>query len=264
MFRALCIALCLPQVALACLQLSGPVQQGALVWAQVAPGNKVFLGDEELSVAGDGTVVFGFGRDAKSEQVLRVEGPDSCWQSLSVSPREYRLQRIEGVPQKTVTPGEEHLARIRREQALVTKSRASSAEFPYFSAGFIWPSQGPISGVYGSQRIYNGTPGRPHYGVDVAAPTGTPVVAPAAGVVVLAEGDLFYSGGTVIIDHGMQVFSSFLHMSAVNAVVGQAVRPGDKIGEIGATGRATGAHLDWRMKWRKHWVDPQLLVPPMP
>ncbi len=254
----------MPMYAGACIELSGELRQGALVWGQVLSSTKVFLDDRPLQVAGDGTVVFGFSRDAPGESMLRVEGAESCWQPLVVLRRDYKIQRIEGVPQQTVTPGPEHQERIRREQALVNSARARSADYPHFAAGFEWPAQGPISGVYGSQRVYNGSPGRPHYGVDVASPTGTPVSAPGAGVVVLAEADLFYSGGTVIIDHGMQVFSSFLHMSKVHAVVGQAVERGELIGEIGASGRATGPHLDWRMKWRSHWIDPQLLVPPMP
>jgi murein DD-endopeptidase MepM/ murein hydrolase activator NlpD len=264
LYRLLASLLLLSTDLWACVELSGDIRPGALVWARVAPGSEVFLDDTALQVAGDGTVVLGLSRDAKGEHILRVEGTESCWQTLTVASREYNIQRIEGVPQKTVTPGPEHQKRIQREQALVNSARAESADYPYFSAGFEWPATGPISGVYGSQRVYNGTPGRPHYGVDVASPTGTAVVAPAPGIVVLAEPDLFYSGGTIIIDHGMEVFSSFLHMSKVHAVVGQMVQPGDLLGEIGATGRATGPHLDWRMKWRRHWVDPQLLVPPMP
>ncbi|WP_332102842.1 M23 family metallopeptidase [Kineobactrum salinum] len=131
-------------------------------------------------------------------------------------------------------------------------------------AGFSWPVEGRISGVYGSQRIYNGKPGSPHYGVDVAVPTGTEVRAPAAGVVTLAEPDLFYSGGTIILDHGYLLSSSFLHLSKLHVAVGDEVEPGDLIAEVGATGRATGPHLDWRMSWRSARIDPQFLVPPMP
>jgi murein DD-endopeptidase MepM/ murein hydrolase activator NlpD len=130
--------------------------------------------------------------------------------------------------------------------------------------GFTWPVKGRISGVYGSQRVYNGTPGAPHYGVDVAVPTGTPVRAPASGVITLAEPDLYYSGGTVILDHGYGLSSSFLHLSKVHVTVGQRLAVGDLLGEVGATGRATGPHLDWRMSWLSERIDPQFLVPPMP
>ncbi len=249
-------------------ELRGDVTQGGLIWGKVAPGSRVSLDGEALDVFEDGTVVAGFGRDAPATAKLVVSGAGTCSQTLEVAARDYNIQRVEGVPQKTVTPSPEHMERIRREQALISAARASRLERPDLVrgalAGFQWPAVGPISGVYGSQRYYNGSPGRPHYGVDVAMPTGTPVVAPAAGVVTLAEPDLFYSGGTVFLDHGYRFSSAFLHMSKVSVEVGQEVRAGDKIGEIGATGRATGAHLDWRMNWRNRRIDPQLLAPPMP
>jgi murein DD-endopeptidase MepM/ murein hydrolase activator NlpD len=167
-----------------------------------------------------------------------------------------------------VTPPPERLERIRRERKLVGAAKARHLSRPDLLldalAGFEWPAVGPISGVYGSQRIYNGTPRSPHYGVDVAMPTGTPVYAPSAGVVTLAEPDLFYSGGTIILDHGFRLSSSFLHLSKLHVEVGQEVNQGDLIAEIGASGRATGAHLDWRMSWRDQRIDPQLLAPPMP
>jgi murein DD-endopeptidase MepM/ murein hydrolase activator NlpD len=209
-------------------------------------------------------VVFGLGRDVTGTLSLRVEGPESCALSLQIATREYRIQRVEGVPQRTVTPDPADLERIRREAALVKSARKNSSSHTYFAAGFQWPVLGPVSGVYGSQRVYNGNPGRPHYGVDVAVPKGTPVGAPAPGVVVLAEPDLFYSGGTIIIDHGSEVSSSFLHLSEVSVEVGTAVKAGEIVGKVGSTGRATGPHLDWRMNWRNRRVDPQLLVPPMP
>jgi murein DD-endopeptidase MepM/ murein hydrolase activator NlpD len=167
-----------------------------------------------------------------------------------------------------VNPPAEQLARIRREGALVSGARSERFErgdlVAAVLAGFVWPVQGPISGVYGSQRYYNGEPKRPHYGVDVAVPLGTVVRAPAAGVVTLAEPDLFYSGGTIVLDHGYKLSSSFLHLSKVLVEPGTELQAGDIIGEVGATGRATGPHLDWRMNWRDRRIDPQLLVPPMP
>ncbi|MEM0955436.1 MAG: M23 family metallopeptidase [Pseudomonadota bacterium] len=239
-------------------------RQGALLWTTVSPGSQAWLDDEALRVSKEGVLVLGFGRDDTGERSLRIEGDVSCSETISIAPREYRIQRIEGVPQRTVTPDPEDLARIRREASQVRAARANSRTATDFAAGFQWPVTGPISGVYGSQRVYNGTPGRPHYGVDVAAPKGTVVTTPAPGVVTLAEPDLFYSGGTVIIDHGNEVSSTFLHLDTVLVSVGQQVTPGDTVGEVGSTGRATGPHLDWRMNWRNRRVDPALLVPPMP
>ncbi|MCX2977178.1 M23 family metallopeptidase [Halieaceae bacterium IMCC11814] len=251
-----------------CPELEGSLTQGGLVWGVVAPGSRATLDGEDLDVMENGTLLAGFGRDAAATAELVVTGEASCRQTLAIAPRNYNIQRVEGVPQKTVTPSAQHLERIRREQVLINAARAQQLQRPDLLGaaltGFEWPSVGPISGVYGSQRYYNGSPGRPHYGVDVAMPTGSPVRAPAAGVVTLAEPDLFYSGGTVFLDHGYRLSSAFLHMSKVLVRVGQELRAGDLIGEIGASGRATGPHLDWRMNWRNRRIDPQLLAPSMP
>lgn len=255
-------------VAATCIELEGSLQQGGFVWGSVPAGSTVTLDGRPLDVLEDGTVFAGFGRGAPAAAQLEVKGPRPCSETLRVASREYRIQRVEGVPQRTVTPPPEQLERIRRERALVVAAKGQRLDRPDLIlgalAGFEWPAEGPISGVYGSQRIYNGEPRSPHYGVDVAVPTGTPVRAPTAGVITLAEADLFYSGGTIILDHGYGLSSSFLHLSRVVVEVGQEVRSGDLIGEVGATGRATGPHLDWRMSWRDQRIDPQLLAPPMP
>ncbi|WP_462291137.1 M23 family metallopeptidase [Haliea sp.] len=253
------------QATAACVDLQGQLQQGGLVWGRAAPAAAVSLDGQALDVLADGTFIAGFGRDAARTAELVV---GDCRQQLTVASRDYNIQRVEGVPQQTVTPPPEVLERIARERQLVAAAKARHLPRPDLLgaalAGFHWPVEGRISGVYGSQRVYNGTPGNPHYGVDVAVPTGTIVRAPAAGVVTLAEPDLFYSGGTIILDHGYRLSSSFLHLSKVRVAVGDEVQTGDIIGEVGATGRATGPHLDWRMAWRNERIDPQFLVPPMP
>jgi murein DD-endopeptidase MepM/ murein hydrolase activator NlpD len=262
------LVLPLPVMAGQCVEFSGKLQQGGFIWGQVSPGSEVSLAGKPLDVLNDGTTFAGFGRDAPTTAELVVTGPRPCSETLQVARREYNIQRVEGVPQKTVTPPPEQLERIRREGALVANARAPRLDRPDLLAsvlaGFIWPVQGPISGVYGSQRFYNGEPRRPHFGVDVAAPEGTIVRAPAVGLVTLAEPDLYFSGGTVILDHGYRLSSTFLHMSEVSVQVGDELEPGDIIGAVGATGRATGPHLDWRMNWRQERIDPQLLAPPMP
>ncbi len=251
-----------------CVSLDGRLVPGGLVYARVAPGTSVKLDGQPLDVMEDGLVLFGLGRDAMPSFELSLAGPVSCTRRVNIAPREYNIQRVEGVPQRTVTPDPADLERIARERQLVRDAKARNIERPDLLAaaveGFEWPAIGPISGVYGSQRVYNGKPGNPHYGVDVAVPTGSIVRAPAPGIITLAEPDLFYSGGTIILDHGYRLSSSFLHLSKVSVEVGQEVAAGDIIGEVGATGRATGPHLDWRMSWRRERVDPQLLVPPMP
>jgi murein DD-endopeptidase MepM/ murein hydrolase activator NlpD len=196
---------------------------------------------------------------------LAVIHPDGTREErdLAVTRREYRIQRIDGLPPAKVTPREKDLARIRAEAARVKAVRSHDDARTDFLTGFLWPARGRISGVYGSQRILNGQPRRPHFGVDVAAPVGTAVRAPADGVITLAEPDLYFSGGTVILDHGHGLSSSFLHLSAIHVKEGQRVRQGGLIGEIGATGRVTGPHLDWRMNLFDARIDPQRLVDPM-
>lgn len=248
-------------------QLSGNFIQGGLVVGSAPPGSRVVQDGEPVRVSRHGDFLLGFDRDAAAESRLTVTLPsgEAVDKVLEVRPRDYRIQRIDGLPQGKVTPrSPEDLERIRRDAVAVKKARAQDDDRQDFLAGFDWPALGPISGVYGSQRILNGEPRRPHFGVDVAGPVGTPVHAPAGGIVTLADPDLFFSGGTLIIDHGHRLSSSFLHLHKLHVTVGQRVEKGDLIAEIGATGRVTGPHLDWRMSLRGRYVDPQLLAPPMP
>ena len=250
----------------ACPELEGDFQPGGLLWGRVKPKTSLAFNGVDVPVLADGGFVLGLGRDAPETHELEIDDELTC--TVDIKRREYRISRVEGVPQRTVTPPEEQLARIRAERQRVRSAKAKRVQRQDFleavKAGLAWPVTGRISGVYGSQRFYNGKPGNPHYGVDVARPTGTPVLSPGPGVITLAEPDLFYSGGTVILDHGYGLSSSFLHMSRIDVSVGDEVQTGDPIGAIGATGRATGPHLDWRMSWFNQRIDPQLLVPPMP
>ena len=249
------------------VQLDGPRVQGGLVRGRVAPGSTVEFEGERVRVSRDGWFLIGFGRDAPPKAVLSVVSPEGRRQryGLAVKPREYRIQRIDGLPPGKVTPrSKEDLARIRREVAMVKRARLTDDARTDFLGGFRWPIKGPISGVYGSQRILNGEPRQPHYGVDIAVPTGTKALAPAAGVVTLAHPDMFFSGGTLIVDHGHGLSSAFLHLSRILVKKGQRVAQGQPIAEVGATGRVTGPHLDWRINLFGRRIDPELLVGPMP
>lgn len=201
------------------LSLEGDFTQGGLVIGQAVPGAKIEFEGEVVKVSEDGYFVFGFHRDMPESATLVVsKGDQKETQPISISKRQYNIERIDGLPPSKVTPRKpEVLARIKRETALVAEARKEITDFKYFMQDFIWPAKGRLSGFYGSQRILNGDPKRPHYGVDVAAPTGTEVVSPADGVVRLAHPDLFFSGGTIIIDHGFGVNSTFLHLSSVDA-----------------------------------------------
>jgi murein DD-endopeptidase MepM/ murein hydrolase activator NlpD len=248
------------------LTLDGEAVQGGLLTGKVPAGSEVALNGREVRVSPEGHFVIGFGRDAELSHELRVSYPDGVEESrpIELGKREYEIQRIDGLPKKMVTPPEEVLARIREENARIAAVRAIDRSQADFLSGWIWPAQGIVSGVYGSQRILNGEPRRPHFGIDIAAPAGTPVVAPADGVVSLAETDLYFTGGTLILDHGHGVTSAFLHLSRLTVETGQKVRKGEKIAEVGSTGRSTGAHLDWRINWFEERIDPALLVGPMP
>ncbi|UUX48236.1 M23 family metallopeptidase [Nisaea acidiphila] len=247
------------------LEMNGAFTQGGIIMGRTDPGTELTLDGKPVRVSPDGIFVLGFGREAEPKAELVARGADGREQrrTLDVAKRDYKIQRIDGLPQKYVAPPADVLARIRRENAEIKRVRQIDTEHAYFAEGFIWPAKGRISGVYGSQRILNGEPKRPHYGVDVAAPAGTPVVAPAGGIVRLAERDLYYTGGTIILDHGHGLTSAFLHMQDVTVKVGQELKRGDPMGTIGSTGRSTGAHLDWRINWFDVRVDAAVLVPPM-
>lgn len=248
------------------LQLDGSRQQGGLIRGRTVAGARVVMDGQEVRVSPQGYFLVGFGRDAPAIARVVVISPGGARleRILGVKPRQYRIERIDGLPPKKVTPSEEHLARIRAEVALVKKVRRRDDARTDFLDGFIWPARGRISGVYGSQRILNGKPRTPHYGVDVAAPPGTPVVAPASGVVTLAHPDMYYSGTTLILDHGHGLSSTFLHLSDILVEEGRRVEQGQVVAKVGATGRATGPHLDWRINLFQQRLDPQLLVGSMP
>jgi murein DD-endopeptidase MepM/ murein hydrolase activator NlpD len=226
-------------------------------------GHQVWLNEKPLKISADGYFAFGFGRDAKLTQQLKWSDDKGVQHvhPLTLLARTYNIQKIEGIPSKYVSPPKEVSARIKLDNQQVAKARTLDDERTDFYQDFIWPAAGPISGVYGSQRVFNGTPKRPHFGVDVASPTGTSVYAPANGIVTLFVPDMYYSGGTMIIDHGHGVSSTFLHLSKGHVETGTTVKQGDLVAEIGATGRATGPHLDWRINWFKERLDPALLVP---
>jgi len=243
-------------------ELSGNPVQGGMMIGQTEPGTSVTVNGAAIRVSPAGQFVFGFGRDHGPEVVLHVGSAPP--ETIAIAPRDYKVQRIDGLPKKMVTPPAETLARIRRENGEIARIRAVDSAEALFAQAWIWPSQGIISGVYGSQRVLNGKPRRPHFGIDIAAPTGTAVVAPTDAIVRMAAPDLYFTGGTVMLDHGHGVTSVYSHLSAISVTAGQRVARGDKIAEVGSTGRSTGPHLDWRVNWFKERLDPALLAGPMP
>ncbi|HMM25661.1 MAG TPA: M23 family metallopeptidase [Pseudoxanthomonas mexicana] len=238
------------------------VPQGALVFGKVPPGSQVRYRERLLRATGYGTVAFGVGRDETGPLKVDVTLPSGRVEpvSIAVTPRDWPVEHVNGVPPKTVNPPPEIAARIQREQALVTAARERDDERTDFALPFQWPVQGRISGRFGNARVYNGQPGAGHSGMDIAAPDGTPVKAPAGGVVTFASPDLYLTGGTVLLDHGHGVSSNFLHLSRIDVKVGDRIEPGQVIGAVGATGRATGPHLHWGMNWFDTRIDPLLVL----
>jgi len=248
------------------LQLPPDLQQGQLVIGHAPRGVKIEYAGRRLRVGDDGVFVFGIDRDAPAQIKLHVRYSNGKAhdQLVAVAKREYHIERIEGLPQKTVKPDAETAKKIRAELARVSEAKHRDDTREDFLAGFRLPVEDArISGVYGSQRIDNGVPQSPHAGLDMAVPTGTPVHAPAAGVVSLAEPDMILTGGTVLIDHGFGLSSALIHMSRLDVKAGDKIAAGQVIGLSGATGRANGPHVHWGFSWFDVRLDPGLLPKPV-
>ena len=245
--------------------LRGAAIEGGLIIARTAAGTIVTVDDEIIPTTPDGLFIVGFHRDSDQPVAITITQPDGTSQLTVLTPeqRNYDIQRIDGLQQNMVTPPDSVFARIKSDQAAVAAARQKAATSGDFWQGIDWPVTGGISGVFGSQRILNGKPRQPHYGIDIAAPRGTPVQAPASGLVTLVK-DLYFSGWTVIINHGLGLNSTFLHMDHVLISPGDSVARGDIIGTVGSTGRSTGPHLDWRLDWQGRRIDASLVAGPMP
>ncbi|WP_431688315.1 M23 family metallopeptidase [Hahella sp. NBU794] len=258
----LSLTLCARVWAASPIELKGDLTQGGLVVGQISADAQVWYDDHKLELTKDGHFVFGFERDDELSHSLKVRLADGQeWtQPVTISARDYDIQYIEGIPKKMMEPDPNDLKRIREENAQVARARGRDSRLNYFLQGFICPAKGPITGVYGSQRYFNGEPRRPHYGLDIAAPRGASVIAPASGEVTLTHPDMFFSGGTLVIDHGYGVSSTFIHLDKILVKVGDKVEQGQEIAKVGSTGRATGPHLDWRINWFQTRLDPALLL----
>jgi hypothetical protein len=244
------------------IELPASASQGSLVIGRAPVGSRIRFAGHEVGVASDGRFVIGIARDARGPMPVHVVLPDATERTVevAVTPRDWPIERIDGVPPATVNPPPAIAARIAAEQARVAAARQRDDARDDYHARFIWPVQGRISGRFGNQRVYNGSEGAPHSGMDIAAAQGTPVHAPAGGVISFADPDLYLTGGTVVLDHGHGVSSNFLHLSRIDVRAGDRVEQGQVIGAVGATGRATGPHLHWGMNWFDVRVDPLLVL----
>ena len=240
------------------VNFKGKFIQGSFILGKTLPGSKVFIDKKEIKVTNEGYFAFGLGRDRKNDVVIKINKKEIV---KKVFKREYKIQRIDGLEEKKVTPPEEVYERIKRENKWIGEARSINSDLNFFKDKFITPLENAIvTGVYGSQRILNGKPKWPHYGIDFAADEGTEIKAMLDGIVTLAEPDLFYTGGTLIFDHGHGISTLYMHMEKILVDKGQKVKQGDIIGTVGSTGRSTGAHLDIRLNWFQTRLDPATVL----
>jgi len=240
------------------LELKGEFYQGNLIIGQTEPGSEIFIDKIKIKVSKEGYFAFGLGKDRKNDVVINVVNQNKKEEiTKKVYKKKYQIQKIDGLPQKQVTPPKEVYERIKNDNKLIAEARSVDSDYTYFSNKFNVPIENTIiTGVYGSQRILNGIPKSPHYGLDFAAKEGTPIKAMLDGEVTLSEKDLYYTGGTIIFDHGHGVSTLYMHLKDVNVTKGQKVKKGEIIGTVGKTGRSTGAHLDIRLNWYDVKLDP--------
>jgi murein DD-endopeptidase MepM/ murein hydrolase activator NlpD len=244
------------------VEFKGKFIQGHFIIGKTESGTKVLIDKKEVRTSDDGYFVFGIGRDRKYDVVITLN-KDGNKQKIvkKVLKRKYNIQRIDGLPEEQVTPPEEVYVRIKKENKLIGDAKAIDSNLTYFKNKFIVPIENTIiSGVYGSQRILNGEPKWPHYGLDFAADEGTTIKAMLDGIVTLAEPDLYYTGGTLMFDHGHGISTIYLHMQKLLVKKGQKIKQGDVIGTVGSTGRATGPHLDIRLNWFQTRLDPETVL----
>ena len=243
------------------IEFKGKFLQGHYIIGITDPSAKIIIDKKQIRVTKDGFFVFGIGRDRKFDvTITKIINGESEKIIKKVLKRKYNIQRIDGLEESKVTPPESVYKRIKEENNKIGKARAINSDLPFFKNQFIMPVKGIISGVYGSQRILNGKPKWPHYGIDIAAKKGTKIKSSATGVVTMAEPDLYYTGGTIIMDHGHGISTIYSHLETLNVKVGDEILQGDIIGTVGSTGRSTGPHLDFRINWFQTRLDPMSVI----
>jgi len=244
------------------VEFKGKFLQGHFIIGITEPGSKIIVDKKEVKVSEDGYFVFGIDRDRKFDvTITKISNGKKEKIIKKVLKRKYNIQRIDGLEESKVTPPEEVYQRIKAENNRIGEARATNSDLPFFKDQFIMPVEGIISGVYGSQRILNGKPRWPHYGIDIAAKQGTKIKSSGTGVVTMAEDDLYYTGGTVIMDHGHGISTIYSHLETVLVSIGDKINQGDIIGTVGSTGRSTGPHLDFRINWFQTRLDPMSVLP---
>ena len=239
------------------IEFQGKFIQGHFILGKTNPNAKIIVDKKEVKVSNDGSFVFGIDRDRRFDLTFtKIINDNKLTITKKVLKRKYNIQRIDGLAESKVTPPKSVYKRIKKENNAIGEARAINTNLVFFKEKFIMPVEGIISGVYGSQRILNGKPKWPHYGIDIAAKQGTMIKSSASGVVTLAEDDLYYTGGTIIMDHGHGISTIYSHLENILVSIGDQINQGDIIGTVGSTGRSTGPHLDFRINWFQTRLDP--------
>ena len=243
------------------IEFTGKFIQGHFILGKTETDSKIIIDKKEIKVSKDGYFVFGIDRDRKFDvTIIKILGEKKEKIIKKVLKRKYNIKRIDGLEESKVTPPESVYKRIKDENNKIGEARSINSDLPFFKDQFIMPVKGIISGVYGSQRILNGKPKWPHYGIDIAAKQGTLIKSSGSGVVTMAEEDLYYTGGTIIMDHGHGISTIYSHLETVLVSVGDQINKGDVIGTVGSTGRSTGPHLDFRVNWFQTRLDPMSVL----
>ena len=244
------------------VEFNGKFIQGHYIIGKTDPNSTVTIDKIKVKVSKDGFFAFGLDRERKYDVVIKIKKNGNINKIIKkVQKRKYNIQRIDGLEEKKVTPPEEVYERIKNENKLIAKAREINSDLDFFKNKFILPLENAIiTGVYGSQRILNGKPRWPHYGIDIAADKGTMILSSGTGVVTMAESDLYYTGGTIIMDHGHGISTIYSHLEDVLVEVGDQINQGDAIGTVGSTGRSTGPHLDVRLNWFQTRLDPATVL----
>ena len=243
------------------IEFKGKFLQGHYIIGITDPSAKIIIDKKNVKVSNDGYFVFGIDRDRKFDLIItKITNGKKEKIVKKILKRKYNIQRIDGLEESKVTPPESVYKRIREENNKIGEARAINSDLSFFKNQFIMPVEGIISGVYGSQRILNGKPRWPHYGIDIAAKKGTLIKSSGSGVVTMAEDDLYYTGGTIIMDHGHGISTIYSHLETVMVTVGDKINKGDVIGTVGSTGRSTGPHLDFRLNWFQTRLDPMSIL----
>ena len=244
------------------VEFKGDFKQGSFILGKTDPNSKVLIDNREVRVTNDGYFAFGLDRDRKNNVIIKIKNKEDIKLiEKKVFKRKYKIQRIDGLPPKKVTPPPEVYERIKKDNILIGKARSIDSKLIFFKEKFIYPiDKYIITGVYGSQRILNGKPRRPHYGIDFHAPEGTPVKSMMSGIVTMVEKDMYFTGGTIIFDHGHGISTLYMHMKDINVKKGQKVKKGQIVGTLGQSGRATGPHLDIRLNWFNIKLDPMTIL----